>query len=110
MATYTTQNASGRAVYDRNSPYGKTDFYGNYLDIANLPAIPKLADDQYFTINKTYQYRPDLLAFDLYGDQTYWWVFAMRNPNIIKDPVFDMVSGRKIFLPKKDTIVTVIGI
>ena len=110
MATYTTQNVSGRAVYDRNSPYGKTDFYGSYLDIANLPAIPKLADDQYFTINKTYQYRPDLLAFDLYGDANLWWVFAARNPNAIEDPIFDFQTGRVIYLPKSTTLKRVLGI
>jgi prophage DNA circulation protein len=71
--------------------------------------MPKNVDDVLFEINKTYQNRPDLLAFDLYGDSSLWWVFALRNPNTIKDPVFDMKAGRKIYLPKKSTLDTLLG-
>jgi hypothetical protein len=110
MAVYTAQSATTRPVYDKNSPYAKTVFFGNYLDLINLPTIPKLASDQYFTVNRTYQYRPDLLAYDLYGDANLWWVFAVRNPNTITDPVFGMKPGTKIFLPKKETITAAIGL
>jgi hypothetical protein len=100
---------ASNVVYDRHSPYAKTQLYGNYLDLANLPVIPKLADDILFTVNSTYQHRPDLLAFDLYGDANFWWVFAMRNPNTIKDSIFDLRTGTKIYLPKKETLVGIVG-
>ena len=90
--------------YSSTSPYAKTSFTSNYLDVATLPAIPKQPDDVPFTINKTYQYRPDLLAYDLYGDPNLWWVFAMRNPNAIQDPIFSMKIGLQIYLPKKETL------
>jgi hypothetical protein len=96
-------------TYTRNSPYARTKFYGNFLDVAEFPDMPKNIDDVLFEINKTYQYRPDLLAFDLYGDANLWWVFALRNPNTIKDSVFDMKIGRKIYLPKKSTIDSLLG-
>jgi hypothetical protein len=95
--------------YGNHSPYANTKFFGNFLDVAELPTITKQPDDVLFTINKTYQYRPDLLAFDLYGDADFWWVFAMRNPNTIKDPIGDMKPGTQIFLPKKDTLTSVLG-
>jgi hypothetical protein len=95
--------------YSKDSLYAKTPFYGNFLDFANFPTIPRNADDVVFTINKTYQYRPDLLAYDLYGDANLWWVFALRNPNTIKDPLFDMRIGNKIYLPKKTDIIGVLG-
>ena len=38
-----------------------------------------------YTIESQYQYRPDLLAYDLYGSTKLWWVFAQRNMNIIKE-------------------------
>ena len=98
-----------KVVYNKSSPYSHTGFYGDYLDVANLPVMPRLADDVLFTVNKTYQYRPDLLAFDLYGDAGYWWVFSLRNPNAIKDPVFDMRVGARIYLPKKETITAMWG-
>jgi hypothetical protein len=96
--------------YSKTSPYySATVFDGKFLDIVSLPVIPKLVDDVLFQVNQTYQYRPDLLAFDLYGDAALWWVFALRNPNTIQDPVFDMKIGSRIYLPKKETISAVIG-
>lgn len=96
-------------AYAQTSPYSRTKFYGNFLDIADFPLIPKNPDDVIFEINRTYQYRPDLLAFDLYGDSNLWWVFALRNPNTIKDSIFDMRIGTKIYLPKKSTLSALIG-
>ena len=92
------------AQYSSTSPYSKTPLFGKFLDIAQRPSISRSLEDVLFTVNKTYQFRPDLLAFDLYGDQGYWWVFAVRNPNSIRDPVFDMRVGTKIYIPKKDVI------
>lgn len=90
--------------YSTTSPYYNTPVIGGFLDIAKLPAIPKLVNDVVIQINKTYQFRPDLLAFDLYGDPSLWWVFAVRNPNVINDPVFDMRIGKRIAVPKKETL------
>jgi hypothetical protein len=104
---YNLENPNG---YQRNSLYFQTPKFGKYLDLAVLPTIPKSADDVLTTLNKTYQYRPDLLAFDLYGDANLWWVFALRNPNVIYDPVFDMKPGVQIFLPRKESLTGIIGI
>lgn len=95
--------------YSRYSPYYTTPLYGKFLDVASFPTIPKSVDDVLFQVNQTYQYRPDLLAYDLYGDAALWWVFALRNPNNIQDPVFDMKIGNRIYLPKKETITSVLG-
>ena len=91
-------------TYSKQSVYANTEFSGKFLDVANFPLVPKLADDVLFTVNKTYQFRPDLLAFDLYGDSRLWWVFALRNPNVIEDPIFDMLTGTTIYIPKKENL------
>lgn len=90
--------------YSKTSPYHATTLYGQFLDIINYRAISKLSDDVYYEIDRTYSNRPDLLAFDLYGDASLWWVFAARNPNVIRDPIFDFLPGVKIYIPKKTTI------
>ena len=96
-------------TYSKASPYAKTDVYNNnFLDVWTPRTFPKLPDDVQFTINKTYQFRPDLLAYDLYGDAGLWWVFALRNPNYIEDPVFDMRIGKSIYLPKKTSLMAVL--
>ena len=97
------------SIYTKKSPYFNTTIVNNYLDIINFRDIPKESDDVLFELTATYELRPDLLAYDLYGDHQLWWVFAIRNRSIIKDPVFDMVAGVKIFLPKATTLNRVVG-
>ena len=67
-------------------------------------------DDESYTIEITYAYRPDLLAFDLYGTPRLWWVFAQRNPNEIEDPIYDFKPGVTIQLPKKSNVQSNLGI
>ena len=88
--------------YTSTSPYFLTQYSQFFLDTMVNRPIPKETDDQLWVINQTYQYRPDLLAFDLYGDSALWWVFRARNPNSIDDPVFDFDAGVTIMIPKKD--------
>jgi hypothetical protein len=76
--------------------------------MVNRP-LPKESDDQVIVINQTYQYRPDLLAFDLYNNAGLWWVFYQRNPNTLTKPPFDFSAGKTIFLPKISTLKTVLG-
>jgi alpha-L-fucosidase len=97
------------ATYDTTSPYYNTPFTQFYLDkMVNRP-IPIQNDDLTFTINLTYQYRPDLLAFDLYGSPSLWWVFYQRNPNTLTKPPFDFVANTFIYLPKISTLKNVLG-
>jgi hypothetical protein len=98
------------AVYDTTSPYYTTGFTEFYLDsMVNRP-IPKENDDKFFKINQTYQYRPDLLAYDLYGTAGLWWVFYQRNPNTLTKPPIDFIAGTLIYLPKMSTLRTVLGL
>jgi alpha-L-fucosidase len=76
--------------------------------MVNRP-VPKESDDLTFTINTTYQYRPDLLAFDLYGIAGLWWVFYQRNPNTLQAPPLDFKVGTLIYLPKLSTLKSALG-
>jgi hypothetical protein len=76
--------------------------------MVNRP-IPRESDDIYFRINQTYQYRPDLLAFDLYQQSELWWVFYQRNPNTLVAPPWDFEAGKSIYLPKITTLRSTLG-
>jgi len=97
------------ATYSSTSPYYTTTFTQFFLDSMNNRAIPKETDDQLFRINQTYQYRPDLLAFDLYDQSQLWWVFYQRNPNTLTAPPWDFEAGKEIYLPKITTLQTALG-
>jgi hypothetical protein len=97
------------ASYNSTSPYFQTSYTQFYLDpMVNRP-IPRETDDTFFEINQTYQYRPDLLAYDLYKDPGLWWVFYQRNPNTLIAPPWDFAVGTKIYIPKISTLRTVLG-
>ena len=95
--------------YGATSPYFETGYSQFFLDAMVNRPIPKEDDDLQFTINLTYRYRPDLLAYDLYGTPSLWWVFYQRNPNTLQAPPLDFDVGVQLFLPKITTLKTVLG-
>jgi len=96
------------ANYDATSPYFLTGYNQFYLDVMVDRPLPKESDDLSFSINLTYQYRPDLLAHDLYSDARLWWVFYQRNPNTLTKPPLDFTIGTSIYLPKITTLKSVL--
>lgn len=97
-------------LYDATSPYYNTSVVDNYLDVMINRPIPRSVDDEYVTISPVYNLRPDMMAYDLYGDPRLWWVFAQRNPNTLVDPINDFVTGVKIYLPSGDNVKTALGL
>ena len=98
------------AVYSKNSPFAYTPMAGKYLDLMVYRSIPKKATDTFYEIDSFYQYRPDIMASDLYGDPALWWVFSARNPSVLKDPIFDFYAGQRIYVPLKNNLFNDLGI
>lgn len=97
------------AIYKSTSPYYATRFTQFYLDVMTNRDIPKEPDDRVMQINQAYQYRPDLLAYDLYDSAELWWVFYQRNPNTLTAPPLDFSLGKRIYLPKLSTLRSALG-
>jgi len=98
------------ARYSNTSPYFETEEFANYLDILNPRTLTAETDDQVYTVERTYAFRPDLLSYDLYGTPRLWWVFAQRNPDKLEDPIYDFKPGVSILLPKKDNVMKDLGL
>jgi hypothetical protein len=96
------------AIHSDQSFLKNAKLRGLYLDVNNLPKIPKSMGDTVYEIEAKYENRPDLLASKLYGSVQLWWVFALRNPDLLVDPLEDFIAGKTIFLPTQQTINTVI--
>jgi len=97
--------------YNTASPYKLTPYIeGKFLDILAIREISAEADDLYRQIGIQYQYRPDLLSWWVYDTTQYWWVFMMRNRDIIIDPIWDFSADKYIYIPKKDTLIHNLGI
>jgi hypothetical protein len=98
------------ATYINTSPWYLTQFNQDYLDILRIRPVSAESDDYELTIPPQYANRPDLLAFDLYGDAALWWVFIQRNLDVLEDPVFDFIPGKKIYIPKPASLKSALGL
>jgi hypothetical protein len=99
-------------LYPASSPYYNTNIVNNnFLDVLTFRPIPMNPSDVYMEITTVYEYRPDLLAYDLYNNASLWWVFAVRNPNRLgPDPYFNFKTGVGIYVPTMQTLRTALGI
>lgn len=97
--------------YSKFSQYYETPIYSNsFLDLYEPRQFPRLEGDVAVTLTEAFKHKPHLLAYELYGDSRLWWVFAARNPNLLKDPIFDFLPGRTIYIPRKDELVKALGL
>ena len=97
-------------TYTARSPWYSTPITENYLGVLQIRPVAAEEDDFLYTIEPQYTYRPDLLAFDLYGDAALWWVFTQRNLDTIQDPDFDFLPGTQIYIPKGNKLKTILGL
>ena len=51
------------------------------LNYDNLPKIQPSINDTTMVLSEKYNMRPDLLAYEMYGNVEVWWVFA-KNSNL----------------------------
>jgi len=98
------------AQYSQSSPWSTTYQNNLYLELLEIRPVPAEADDFKYVIEGQYRHRPDLLAYDLYGNPKLWWVFVQRNMNVIKDPIYDFEEGTTIYLPKKTNLEKFLGV
>ena len=98
------------ANYSSFSPWVDTPITENYLDMFEIRTVSAESDDFLYTIQPQYNYRPDLLAFDLYGEAALWWVFVQRNMDILQDPILDFVAGKQIYIPKNSSLTEILGL
>lgn len=98
------------ATYSSSSPWYNTKQNTSYLELWEPRPVPASDDDFQYTIQPQYNYRPDLLAYDIYGNPKLWWVFTQRNINILIDPIYDFRAGVTIALPKKTTLLSALGL
>lgn len=80
-----------------------------FLGLNNLPTIQKSLKDEVYVIGHGYDERPDLLAHAIYGKTSVWWVFALRNPDVIRDPIRDFKAGTEIIVPAEESVQKLIG-
>ena len=99
-----------KTTYSNTSPWYATRIKKNYLGILTIRPVSADIDDFLYTLEPQYTYRPDLLAYDLYGEQNLWWVFMQRNLDVIQDPILDFVPVPQIYIPKGSSLKILLGL
>jgi hypothetical protein len=97
------------AEYKNTSPWYLTKATNDYLDILTIRPVAAESDDFLYKVEAQYTHRPDLLAFDLYGTARLWWVFIQRNMDVLQDPIYDLIPGVEIYIPKKSKLFQSLG-
>ena len=101
---------SSSTNYANTSPWYTTPVTNNYLDLLSIRPVPSEVSDFLYTIEIQYAYRPDLLAYDLYGNANLWWVFTQRNMDVLQDPILDFAPGTQIYICKNSSLTQVLGL
>ena len=91
-------------AYKRTSHLKATPIVNGYADLWVPPIEPNFTKASRFTITQKYVRRPDLLAYDLYGESRFWWVFVIYNKNEIVNPINDFKLGMNIWVPNSDYV------
>jgi hypothetical protein len=98
------------AKYPRDSFLRNVSTLGErFLDVNKLPILPQSVYEEEYTITADVSERPELLAFKLYNNVNLWWVFALRNPDELIDPIRDFKEGVTIKLPSADVVRSITG-
>jgi hypothetical protein len=95
--------------YPASSPYASSNQQSWRIGRYAHRDIPPASDDLVVVVETRHRFRPDLLSHDLYGSPAYWWVFAVRNPELRRDPVWALVPGLVISAPSRDYLSRVVG-
>ncbi len=95
--TSSAQNPTSRYVQG-----GVTDVYNNRLGWWSGFVISPSPTDVSFPLEPKYHQRPDLLAFDAYGNSTLMWLVLQYNK--IVDINEEFVAGALITLPTKSRV------
>ena len=84
-------------TYRTDSLYRDTQLDDQYLDVLDVNSIDiDNTTTTTITLDAKYNEKPDLLAYDLYGNAKLWWVFALFNQDELVDPILDFKTDLKI--------------
>jgi hypothetical protein len=86
-------------LYSDRSYLKNTGFRKFFLDVARLPKLDTTIGD-FIVVPAECENRIDLFSYQQYGSSRLWWVIALANADMIKDPIWDFKAGMNVFVPR----------
>jgi len=90
-------------IFDEDVQQIRTGFFNKNL---YKTEINYKHGDTYWTVEAGYEYRTDLISYKFYGTAKYDWI--IEEVNNIKDPIKDVVVGKKLIILSQSRIMTII--
>jgi hypothetical protein len=91
--------------YSNKSFLKNTEIRTFFLDVSNLPKIPLVNGDR-IQVPPECENRIDLFSYQQYGSSRLWWVIALANADIIRDPTWDFKAGMVVFVPRDEAFIS----
>ena len=92
-----------KQTYDSKSYLVDTPYSRFYLDVAKLPSMEDMTGE-YVVVPPECEHRIDLFSYQRYGSSRLWWVIALANADLIRDPIWDFTSGLTVLVPNKGAL------
>jgi hypothetical protein len=86
-------------MYDAKSYLHDSRYRSFYLDVAKLPVM-SASGGHMVIVPPECEHRIDLFSYQQYGSSRYWWIIALANADLIKDPIWDFTAGLTVLVPK----------
>jgi hypothetical protein len=90
-------------LYDQRSFLRNTGLRNNYLGSSRLPSLDT-SKGQYIQVPVECDNRMDLFSYQQYGSSRLWWLIAIANADVIKDPIWDFRAGLYVFVPENSDL------
>jgi hypothetical protein len=90
-------------MYGERSFLRQTSIKNFYLDVSKLPVINYTKGD-YVIVPPECENRIDLFSYQQFGTSRLWWVIALANADMIKDPIWGFKSGMEVFIPRDSAL------
>lgn len=98
-----------KVIYNSKTPYATTPQDSFFLGYFQDRPIPADDTDIQILVESRHHNRPDVLAYDLYQNSAYSWVFMRMNMDLIKDPIRDLKEGMVIKVATLEKLKRLIG-
>ena len=86
-------------MYNNRSYLRQTPIRNFYLDVSTLPYVDYQKGNNVI-VPPECENRIDLFSYQQYGSSRYWWMIALANADLIKDPIWDFTAGLTVLVPK----------
>lgn len=98
----TNRPSSVRRERSRYVQGGTTTTFPRRLGWWERRDIPQRDDDIFVTVTSRQEFRPDLIAYDIYGDAELMWLVLQYNT--IVDLNLELTQGTEIRLPSRERV------